>query len=77
MTDHYSLSVDHVTVVHEVRSDLQDLFRVPPEVRDAREVARLSHQLGDSLKLADIHATLAVAQGLTDIYHAIVGSKLS
>lgn len=76
MTDHYSASVDHVEVVHAVRDDLQHLYRMPPEQRDAREVARLNHQLGDSMKLAEVHALLSVAQGLTDIYHAIVGSRL-
>lgn len=71
MTDHYAASVDLLESVHDARAHLQDVYALPAEERDARVVARLNAQLGDALKLADVHATLAVAQCLEDVRAAI------
>lgn len=64
-TDHYSRSLDHIQAVQETRESLRELYRDPG--RDPRDVARLSHDLGDALKLADVHATLAVVEAIDNL----------
>lgn len=64
MTNHYEKSVDHVQTVNELRLDLADAYRAHAS---AATVAGLHQSINVSLKLADVHATLAVAQGLHDL----------
>ena len=69
MADHYEASVDYCARVLETRDALNDLYADPN--RDSREVASLHGDLGDALKLAEVHATLAVVQQLREVAHAI------
>jgi len=69
MTDHYAASVDLIEDVHRARVQLRNVYLEHPERRD--EVGRLNAKIGDSLKLAEVHATLSVAQGLTDLINVL------
>lgn len=62
MTTNHQKALAHISAVKAARDALGDLYRDPN--RDARHVARLNSDLGDGLKLAEIHATLAVADEL-------------
>lgn len=64
-TDHYSQALDHINAMLESRQSLRELYR--DDDRDNREVARLNHDLGDALKLAEVHATLAVVEAIDNL----------
>lgn len=65
MADHYELSREHVEDALSARAHLTDLYQAPE--RDGRLVAALNGELGDALKLAEVHALLAIAQGLQSL----------
>lgn len=69
MTDHYAASVDLIENVHRARKRLHIVYLEHPECRD--EIGRLNATIGDSMKLAEVHASLSIAQGLTDLTQAI------
>lgn len=68
--DHYAQALDHIAAVHEARESLRELFgrqRRNAGDRNPAEVARLNSDLGDALKLADVHATLAVVEAIDNL----------
>lgn len=69
MADHYEAAVDYCARAVQARDALQDLYAQP--TRDAREVASLNGDLGDAMKLAEVHALLAIAQRLDDLSRSI------
>lgn len=73
MADHYSAALVHVGEAQEARAHLTDLYRFPEH--DRRVVASLNADLGEALKLAEIHALLDVGQGLRDLRSSIEASR--
>jgi hypothetical protein len=71
MADHFGSSVDYISEALEARDHLTDLYGITPQDRDPRQVASLNGQLGDALKLAEIHALLNIGQQLQDVRSAI------
>lgn len=69
MADHYEASVNYCALAVEARDRLTTLYEQP--TRDPREVASLNGDLGDAMKLAEIHAALAIVQQLREVAHAI------
>lgn len=70
MTNHYEASMRHIDRVTSVRERLRDLYAQSLELdqpADRNMVGLLHGELGDSLKLAEVHATLAVAQKLEQL----------
>lgn len=67
--DHYSKALDHIHAVHAARECLREMYR--DRTRDPQDVARLNHDLGDALKLADVHATLAVVEAIDNLVDAL------
>lgn len=63
MTDHYDKAVDHLIDVYDARVDLDAAHRAHAS---SVTVAALYDQINHNLKLADIHAHLAIAQRLDD-----------
>lgn len=63
--NHQERSEGHLRAVQANRDTLRNLYRDPN--RNPQLVARLNADLGDGLKLAEIHATLAVADELRAI----------
>lgn len=70
MTDHRTAAENHISAVHSARDGLRELYRQPQH--DSRLVARLNADLGDALKLAEVHATLAVVEQLDHIRARLV-----
>lgn len=62
MADHYAYTLDLLAEVESLRDKLLQAY----EARDAKEISQLHQDIGASLKLADIHATLSVRQALFD-----------
>ena len=64
MTNHYDQARAHVDEVEQRSDELGEAYAA-----DASRVTlgRLHHELGVSLKLAAIHADLAIAQALQDL----------
>lgn len=69
LMNHQDLSESHVAAVRAARDALRDLYRNPN--RDHAVIARLNADLGDALKLAEVHATLAVVDELRGIRKAL------
>lgn len=65
MTNQRSQAIQHVEAVHVYRDHLRDLYASGGQDRGL--VADLHQQIGTALKLADIHATLAVADAIRDL----------
>lgn len=65
MTDHYRRARAHLEDVCAAREALAEEYARQPGSR-AKVVADLHQRIGHDLKLADVHATLAVAQALQD-----------
>lgn len=62
MTNHIETTLALVGQVEECQDHLADLYEIPAPERDARMVARLHDESRTALKLAGVHANLAVAQ---------------
>jgi hypothetical protein len=75
MADHCGSSVDYISEALAARDHLTDLYSIPPAERDPREVASLNGELGDALKLAEIHALLEIGQQLRDVRASIESSR--
>lgn len=63
MADHYLKSLEHLEVVDDARRDLRAAYAGNA---NAARVAKLHQTINVNLKLADIHATLAEVQAITD-----------
>ncbi|HSX68113.1 hypothetical protein [Nocardioides sp.] len=63
--NHKETAERHIAAVQTHRESLRDLYRDPN--RNPQLVARINAELGDGLKLAEIHSTLAVADELAAI----------
>lgn len=74
-TDHYGNAIAHIEAVKATRESLRQLYREPmPSSRDA---ARLNHDLGDALKLAEVEATLYVGNRLDALVRTIDAQRLT
>lgn len=65
MADHYSLSVDQLDGAKVTRSRLAAELGRPD--RNPQEVGRLANQVRAQVKLAEVHALLAISQRLDDV----------
>lgn len=65
MADHYLKSLENLDIAAEARNDLREEYRKP--VPDQQALRHLNAVNGRSLKLAEVHALLAIAQRLEDI----------
>lgn len=63
-SDHTATALTLVAQVEECQDHLNDLYELPSEERDGNLVASLHRESGAAMKLAEIHAMLAVAQQL-------------
>lgn len=70
-SDHYSQALDHIHAVQETRESLREMYR--EQHRDPRDVARLNGDLGDALKLAAVHADLAIVEAIDNLADVIAG----
>lgn len=71
MTDHRAAAENHIAAHRAAREHLREAY-ASPAGHDPRLVARLNGDLGDALKLAEVHATLAIAQQLNAIRERLV-----
>lgn len=76
MADHFSSAVDYISEALAARDHLTDLYGIPATDRDPRQVASLNGELGDALKLAEIHALLNIGQQLEDL-HGLFDDRLA
>lgn len=67
MADHKGQARECIADAEGIRAHLDDLYRVPSGERDARVVARLNTDLGEALKLAELHALLAISDSIDDL----------
>lgn len=67
MADNKTLAREHITEADRIRTHLDDVYRVPSYDRDARLVARLNTDLGEALKLAELHSLLAISDSIDDL----------
>lgn len=65
MADHYAKSVDMLDAAKTTRSRIAGELGRPD--RDQREINRLANQVRAQVKLAEVHALLAIAQSLDDL----------
>jgi hypothetical protein len=65
MADHYAASVDQLEKAKATRAKLSGQLGLSD--RDQREINRLANQVRAQVKLAEVHALLAIAQGLEDL----------
>lgn len=63
MADHYQKALEQLDEVDDLRKDLRKAYL---EHAPGSRVADLHQKINLNLKLADIHATLAVRQALQD-----------
>lgn len=69
MADHYLKTLEHLDVAAESRDDLREEYRKP--VPDPQRLRHLNAVNGRSMKLAEVHALLAIAQQLQEISSAL------
>lgn len=69
MSNHYERSVDLVYEVQQLRDNLGRAYDAPHGT--SAVIASLHQEIGAKLKLASIHADLAVAQAVQDLHNLI------
>lgn len=70
MADHYAKALEYLDDVEVARADLSDEY-ADPQLRRASVIASLHQRIGASMKLAHVHAVLALAAAAQDMRTAI------
>lgn len=65
MADHYLRSIEHLEELADLRQELREAYAAPRQ--DRSRIADLHQSIGCAIKLADVHANLAVRQELQEI----------
>lgn len=67
MTNHHEAALAHIDNVTTAREQIRDVYANPTAPGASARLAILNAQCGDSLKLAEVHATLAVMQAVEQL----------